>query len=415
MAVGTLWLLRDPANHTPGYATVVAVPTCIYLVTGTLLCLADEKKGASHDKKGASHGVIGNSTTVQPIPLQHHPLLLSLFLLSLFITVAYYYTVGYNVLALGIKGMFTGVSEDYTNLRLESYSSNRYLFPGYVNQFKNIILPSLALVWIHGVIETRQRGARLTSVILVGVCILALLGTGQRGAFMLFSLAVLLFLYRLSPNRFRSRAPRFLGLVVPLMLVSTFLLGRSSAALSSATSLFGQAGVLFKELGKRFMYDNQWSGAMAYQYISMNPTQWGREWVQAISGILPSNPGSSLASDVFAYLYGTNRGTAPISMWGSVYYNFSWFGLLVFPVVLAIAWHKISSAQASSRPANGLEAVATTGFAAVAGMWAVGGPEYLLNAGAVAYGVLWWMGVRMRHAEGLVRPESTVRPKASLR
>lgn len=161
-------------------------------------------------------------------------------------------------------------------------------------------------------------------------------------------------------------------------------------------SPFGTVLVLLRELQKRIVFDNQFSGWVAFRYLSAKPTQWGREWVDGILGILPGHPGSSLAGEVFEYLYGSDRGTAPVSMWGSVFYNWSWLGIVLFPVVLALVADRLVKLFRSIDNPSSLEAVGYAGVSAVLGNWVVGGPEFLLNTGLVASSFLWWLGRRIR-------------------
>lgn len=388
MAAGTLSIVDLDAPLGKLAAAISTVPFVIYVATSALLAT-----------QGRRNVVFHADLEIEPIEARRHPALVALFLLSLLITIAYFMAVGYNVLALGLRGLATGTSNDYTTLRVESYASSRYLFPGYVNQFKNSILPALALVFIHSAFALKHPWRRAISAFL-GVCLIfALLGTGQRGAFVIFGFTLMVFLRHVDRPKFRRRA-LIAGLaLVPFLAVVTLLLGRSTTSIEGEAGPFGKTMVVFRELGKRFFYDNQFSGYAALQYLETQPTQWGREWGQAVAGLLPSNQGSPLARDVFSFLYGSDRGTAPISMWGSVYYNWEWIGLLLFPVLLAIVFDKLTRLQHSKARVNTLELVSTAGFAAVAGNWIAGGPEQLLNAGAVTYLILWVIGRRIaRHA-----------------
>lgn len=389
MASGTLAIVDLGTDLGQLAAMISTIPFVIYVTTSCILATT-----------GRQHSTFYTDITVEPLEPKNHGGLVALFGLSVVITVAYFQAVGYNVLAIGLQGLATGTTNDYTTLRVESYSSSRYLFPGYVNQFKNTILPALAIVFMHSLFSLRHRWRRPITGFLVVCCIFALLGTGQRGAFVIFGFTVLVFLRHLDRKGFGRRAPLLAVGLVPLLVVVTLLLGRSSESMEAASGPIGKVGVVFKELGKRFFYDNQFSGYAALEYLQTQPTQWGHEWLQAVAGLLPSNPGSSLARDVFAFLYQSDRGTAPISMWGSVYYNWEWLGLVTFPVILALLFDKLTRLQHSKKRVNSLELVSAAGFAAVAGNWIAGGPEQLLNAGAVTYAILWIIGRRIsRRAE----------------
>ena len=86
---------------------------------------------------------------------------------------------------------------------------------------------------------------------------------------------------------------------------------------------------------------------MAFWYTYKQPTQDGADWKSSLLGILPGAGDAKvgLAHQVFAMVYGTPRGTAPPSIWGSVYYNFGWPGLILTPILLAICYQVITSAH----------------------------------------------------------------------
>jgi oligosaccharide repeat unit polymerase len=381
MASGTLWILDASVTADNRYAYVISVPPMIYVLTSMLVYLASASRRA--------RGV----TVIQPRTLIVKPTqgLIWLLTFSGAITVLYFVSVGHNVLLQGLRG--TG--ENYTDLRLESYSGSRYLYPGYVNQFKNTIFPLLAVSIGAYLIAARRAGRVIYGVAASVGILLAVLGTGQRGAFVQFLLTILTFLYLLDRARFRRRASIALTLGIPPLMFSTFLLGRSDLNGTSANSTIRVARVLSGELVKRVFYDNQASGQYAFRYIEFRPIAIGQEWLQGILGILPTNSGSSLAREVFAYLYGSDRGTAPISMWGSVYYNFGVAGVFLGAVFLGIAFQTCTARILQRPERNMVELLGIASTFVILGNWVVGGPEYLLNAGLLAALFVWWIGSRI--------------------
>ena len=384
MATGTLVLLDSRNGADRLYAWVVAVPFILYVATS--IAFYYRRRRESTEAKFSFQRLV---TYYRPSRL-----IWALVIVSVAITIAYYQAVGYNNLLLGIKGLLTGTTADYTTLRLESYSGGKYLFPGYVNQFKNTILPSLTLVVSLYLIKTRNRWRYLVAAPLVLVSIYGILGTGQRGAFILFSVTILVFIYFFDRRRFLRRATITAALVAPLVLVVTYMLGRSAASLARDSGPFEKLWTLTIEIFRRLFYDNQYSGQQAFRYTYSQPIQYGREWYQSILGVLPNNSGSPLAHEVFEYVYGSDRGTSPPSMWGSVYYNFGWWGILAIPVALAVGFQMISIRALAKRQVNTLELVGMSGTFVVTGTWIAGGPLYLLNAGAMTFAIIWWMGRR---------------------
>lgn len=384
MATGTLVLLDSHNDADRLYAFVVAVPFVIYVATS--IAFYHRRRRKLVDAKIGSQRLV---TYYRPSRL-----IWALVTVSVVITIAYYEAVGYNNLLLGIEGLLTGATFDYTTRRLESYSGGSYLFPGYVNQFKNTILPSLTLVASLYLFRTRNRWRYVVATPLALVSIYGILGTGQRGAFILFSVTILVFFYFLDRRRFLRRATITAALVAPLVLFVTYMLGRSSASLEQDAGPFDKLWTLAVEIVRRIFHDNQYSGQQAFRYTYSQPIQYGGEWFQSVLGVLPNNSGSSLAHEVFEYLYGSDRGTSPPSMWGSVYYNFGWWGVLAIPVALAIGFQVVSIRAMAKSQVNTLELVGMSGTFVVAGTWIADSPMYLLNAGAITFAIIWWMGRR---------------------
>ena len=385
MAIGTLVLL-DPSNSADElYALVITVPMVLYVVTSLVVYWI---------VRGSSRRVF--SGTARTIHFYRPTIgIWAILLLSAVVTIAYYQSVGYNTFASGIRGLFNGSgSVDYTAMRLDSYNPSRYLYPGYVNQFKNTILPSLSLVVSLYLYKTRDIRRNIVVVALAILSIFALLGTGQRGPFVQFVLIAITFLFLFERKSFFRRAA-IIGLATtPLFLLATLLLNRSAQALKSDSGITAKLGTLGQEMLRRFFQDNQFSGQMGFRFTYGQPTQNGREWLQEALGILPRNSGSPLASEIYASLYGTDRGTAPPSLWGSVFYNFAWPGVIVLPVALAVIYQVVTFRSTNARHINTLELVGMAGTFVIFGNWNVSGVEYFLNSGGVTFAILWWLGRR---------------------
>lgn len=313
---------------------------------------------------------------------------------SVLICTAYYWALGYNVLFLGVFAYATGTPLDITSLRLESYSGSQYLFPGYVNQFRNVLLPALSLVTIVALFRSRSRLRWWVSVGLVLANLVFMLGTGQRGAFVTFMLVTVTFIAFVSPRAFWRWMPLVVAAALPLFLLATFALGRAKTQLDSASSPLEQLWVLLGQLAFRVFGSNQEASVAGFRYIYELPTQWGGEWWQAAIGLLPGLTGSDISNQIHAELYGSDRGTAPLSVWGSTFYNFGFGGVVVMAILLALAVHTIDRVRLSAAHRNSLEVVGAAGVAVVVGTWVAGDPTYLLNVGAAVFAVLWYWGRR---------------------
>jgi len=380
-AIGTLAILDERNAVDRLYAAVVSVPLLLYVGTSLTLSLLSPPAY--------------RPTAKSPVARIAIPTLAMwlLITLSAVITIGYFRSVGYNVFALALQNMASGGSSDYTTLRLESYSGNKYFFPGYVNQFKNSILPALTVVTGIYLFKRKHPFRWLVTGAFAIVGVYGILGTGQRSALFIFLFTTVIFIRHYNPRRFRTRLLVILGIAGPFLLLMTFFLGRSKDQLATSSSPLQSVLTLVREVVKRLFYDNQFSGQMAFHFTYPSGVQNGHEWWVAVTGILPGREGTRVASDTFKMLYGTDRGTAPPSLWGSTYYNFGMSGVIFLGVALAIACAFVSR---KARPGmNTFELIGMAGFVAVCANWVASGPEFLLNTGAVTYAILWYWGSRL--------------------
>lgn len=384
MAYGTFAIL-DP--HVPAdalYANIVAWSTTVYAIVSGALMLA-------------WGGFPPRQANVGPPQIQNtgaEKLNLSVgvyaaLLVAGLITVAYYFAVGYSALIVGLGASISGDELDVAGFRLESYAGERYFAPGYVNQFRIVLFPAMVALVITA---WHRRGLRrwFPSVALAFMAIFGLVGTGQRGAFVQFAIVLIVFLR--SGTAKISRKAQFVGglVSVGVFSVASLALGRRSGSggLASAVS----ATVV--ELRDRIVFDQAAAAVPGFRYIYTQPIQWGSEWVTALTGILPGSTGSDLPVRIFAYLYRSDRGTAPPAIWGSIYHNFGLVGIAVGPVLLAVIIVSISRRFAQTENLNLLAQMGRAGITVSLGMWASGSPMVLLNSGLMAWVFIWFWGVR---------------------
>ncbi|MFI5834017.1 O-antigen polymerase [Micromonospora sp. NPDC051300] len=327
---------------------------------------------------------------------------------ALALVLLYFQAVGYSAFLEGLRGQLAGDPKDMATLRLDSYAGDTYLFPGYANQFKNVIFPGLVVVILTWVFTRSGLRARLAGVALAGVAVFGLLGNGQRGAFFLFLITLAVYVLLVNRRRMSRWALLLPAMGIPFALLATYALGRGTRGSDS------QLAAVTGDLYRRFFNDNQLSGLAGFRYTHPLPVQNGADWLQSLLGVLPGNRGSTLANEIFATLYVSTMGTSPPSLWGSVHYNFGTLGVLAFAAALGFGLQMLTF-QALRRPSyNTLELLGYAGVTATVGTWAVAGPDALLNLGLVAYLGLWWWGarwnrVRARAAAPVVeaRPRST--------
>lgn len=317
--------------------------------------------------------------------------------ISVLVSVAYFYFVGYNTFLIGITSVLSGddAEVDIATLRLESYAGTRYLFPGYVNQFKNILVPCLSVVIIHWCYSKRLPYRNMIATILGAVAALLVLGTGQRGAFVVASLIVACYVLVATRIKLPSAIIGSIVLALPLLLVSTLSNQRSS---SESTGWGGQLGSALSQLSARVFLDNQESGIRAFRYIDSLATQHGAEWGRSLIGLLPGVSGSTLSSEVFALIYGSDRGTSPPSLVGSVYHNFGLIGVIVGAALLSASFCGLGAFMAARSEITTVGMVGIAGVSVICGSWIAGGPDYLLNSGLVPCMIMMLIGSKSRNS-----------------
>lgn len=386
MCIGTL-LNIDPASKVDvDYAKIMTYSSCVVSILSMLLLAKYQK--SPEDK-------------VRVVNSWPNGLHWVIMVGSALIVVAYFQAVGYSAFLEGLRGLQSGSEVDVATLRLESYSGTAYFAPGYVAQFKNAILPALVLVaWASGV--HRRSGLVLLALLgLTTVSLFGLIGTGQRQALVVAMLVVLCFLhqYRIGRNFSLAKILWAGAGAVVLLLLMTSVLGRSEE-LQYASSWFGRLQAAWDDLIARVLSVNQISGIYGYRYTSGLTLDYpGQEWVQAFAGLAPGNTGSTLASEIFASRYGSDRGTSPESLWGSVNYNFGWTGTILIPFFITFLVAQLTRVATSPTTKSMIEAVGLAGMSAVIGFWVAGSPITLLNTGLPGFVFLWWWGRRRRRSD----------------
>jgi hypothetical protein len=206
-------------------------------------------------------------------------------------------------------------------MRISAYSSasdsgSQYFAPGYVNQFKNVLLPMTAVALGIWILQSGKKALFLGfCAFTIPAVILAVAGTGQRG-YLFYTSGALFFsymLHSLGRQGVKLRVAMLWGAPVVLlfMVMTAAYYGRSDQGVL----------VALRDTVMRFTSIQQISGLAGFEYISQLDPQWFADWFKALLGVLPGFEGSMIAHDIHAILYGSYRGTAPLSPIGSAYYN----------------------------------------------------------------------------------------------
>jgi hypothetical protein len=264
------------------------------------------------------------SAPVEPDGRDAVTLLWVLLCISIIVTVLYYRVVGYNMVSLVFV---LGGVDDFSTMRLNAYAGERYLAAGYVNQFKNVLLP-VCLLAIG--LNARAAGRRgLMRILVIGgvpFLVWALAGAGQR-TFLVYAFVSSVFGVAILARRTIISGK----LMMQMLAVAALFVFSTSVYKSGTWSLDGGVmGVVAKSL-ERVTTDNQISGLVGFRYVYAQDIVWFEEWWEGLKGLLPGVRGSRLANIIHGLMYGgSERGTSPLTMVGSVYHNSGPWGVLIY-------------------------------------------------------------------------------------
>lgn len=324
-------------------------------------------------------------------------------LISVGICIGYFASIGYIAFFESLQALSGDTGEDLAGLRLESYAGSRYFFPGYVNQFKNALLPALTIAAIVSAYHFRKSGRTILAVALIPTTLVFLIGTGQRAAFVIALALTTVAAYFIAPKNFKKYAVRVGVVGLTLFSITTIAGGRAAVDLRAASGFGQQIGILFEQLAFRVLGSNQLSSVVGFQYIYDSEISFGSEWWQGIVGLLPGQSGSDLSNRIFAVLYGSTRGTAPVSLWGSAYHNFGLPGAIVLAAILAMIFCAISTTINKKKHTNLIQLVGMAGVTVALGTWIADGPTSIINTGLVMYMAVWWWGSRIERRKVLAQ------------
>lgn len=270
----------------------------------------------------------------------------SLFIFSLFMGFMYFKLVGYNLLSLGFKTLFSTGSfsiNDATSLRLATYSGDRYVAPGYFNQFKNVIAVILwqYLFLYYTLIKSKKK------YLLIGflpALLYLLLGTGQRTPLAIATIAFILF--SVSVNKYISRKIISISLILFLIffIILSSVQNRGIEQDAHPTQLIAQG---LKQVAERVFLVNSLTALKGFEYVvRMNyPPQLFKETVAKLKNISPINKERNIITIenyIYNYFYGTMRGTGPLSIFSYIWYDARLIGVLFFSFFLGLVFEILS-------------------------------------------------------------------------
>lgn len=269
----------------------------------------------------------------------------------------------------------SGEAVNVTEARLASYGVSGI---GYVYQFRVILLPVLTAYLVS------FNPKKAVGYIVFPLMIIFLLGTGQRGGFVIFGVMWLLSL--IYNNKFGNQNNMKKIIIVGIIIFVLF--GVMTVANGRVTS---DNNNVIGAILDRFVNDNQTTAVTAFRYISSQPTQWGQDWLYMLKDILPGKSDYlPVANRVFEILYGSTRGTAPPCIWGSTYYNWGPIGIVIFPFLLGV-FYRYMNCRLFARVITPLRLIIYTFMFVSLGTWIADGPVGLFNQGFIALCILAWI------------------------
>jgi len=321
IAAGTIWLLdlSRPSDITYALMLILAVSS---FLCGAFVAV----------RTFGLRFVYGHfwSRPIEVDPKITRFIITSLVALSVLVTIAYYRAVGYNLFIDIALGRYIS---DIVAARLNAYAGDQYYAPGYVNQFKNVLLPlGLSVMGAWALRARRWPKLRLWLIVSLGVPLVlyALLGAGQRG-FLIYAFAAFFFGLTTIIRIRIARMGIVLAMVIGLFGVMSFFLGRIQEF---------TIGSVFLEFLSRLFQQEQESGLAGFRYVYEFDVVWFAEWWTGFQGLSPWHRGSDLDSQIFALIHGSTRGTATIATVGSVFHNAGLVGII--GVYAAMGWGYIA-------------------------------------------------------------------------
>ena len=99
------------------------------------------------------------------------------------------------------------------------------------------------------------------------------------------------------------------------------------------------------------------------------------------------------ANRIFAMKYGSLKGTSPLCIWGSTYYNFGWPGIILLSILIGYLYSYVGR-KTNQKVFSTVELVIYSELVVVMGTWIAEGPYYLVNNGGLATILLYWILIR---------------------
>lgn len=309
---------------------------------------------------------------------------------SIAICSIFFRNVGFNAFSVLLRG---GVNTDVSELRRSiNYTSGS----GIVYQFRVFILPILMFI----LISSTNKKYRIAGIVLAPLCVLYLLGSGQRGGLVTVMLMYLVvFFYRtreVKRDDIDTHTYRGIKKSKRLIVISLVLAAIAFGALTIGNQRISAAGSLTNAIVGRIMVDNQGCALFGFENLVVRePRTFGYDWLMMTLELIPGikTGYTATANRIFAMKYGSLRGTSPLCIWGSTYYNFGVVGVIIISLLIGFFYSYIGR-KTNQKVFSTVELVIYSELVVVLGSWIAEGPYYLVNNGGVAILLLYWILIK---------------------
>jgi hypothetical protein len=270
--------------------------------------------------------------SVRPMELR---IVIALGVVSGAITLFYIVAILTNERLLGLLVRVVAGSGEFLNYRLTMSGGEAiYLAPGYVKQFRDVLLPSVVILLSAYAPKEYGRFAAMLAIIgaLGGIL------SGERSVPMLhaFVIGAAVIMRRPSGHSRSWRVPLLTtGVVLVVFALVTVLLGRADASQDALTLFAFSMGKLFDRIVLTVPREN--AGVFTY-WGPMAPT-WGRSWMGDLAGILPGVQ-HSFDSTLHEILGGSPRGASVLGLSSDMYLAWGMMGIATLPFAYMIFLHK---------------------------------------------------------------------------
>ncbi len=294
--------------------------------------------------------------------------------ISILLFAYFCYMTRFSTFSIMIDSIMGKDMGNITDDRILSYS-----VPGtaYIYMFRVTLFP----ITVVSILNKEYGYSKYAKAFLVVIMILFSLATGQRAGFVMVVFMWMIsylvrILYQKNDQLDQSKKKLKRNLLISVIVFITVF--------SFMSLVNGRVSEnVFSELINRFLSDNQRTAYASFRYIFSHDVTWGRNWYEElINTIYPGDRYLPLSKVINKIMYGTTRGTAPPCLWGSVFYNFSWGGIVVFALVYGV-FLQYMEYRFYSRQINTIRCCIYSYIFISLGMLVAGGPFQLVNNGFV--------------------------------